>query len=79
MVLELGVLSMGVLFTLYQVFIYRTAILSQLRQFWDTIQSKLAGKDPYTASIGGMKMRLPKLQDDDKETKKLTSEGLPEG
>ncbi len=26
-----------------------------------------------------MKMRLPKLQDDDKEAMKLRSEGLPEG
>ncbi len=56
-----------------------TAVLPQLRQFWDTIRSELADEGPYTVSIGGMKMRLPELQDDDKEAKKLRSEGLSEG
>ncbi len=56
-----------------------TVVLPQLCQFWDTIRSKLADKDPYTASIGNMRMRLPELQDDDKEAMKLRSEGLPEG
>ena len=40
---------------------------------------ELANKGPYTASIGGMKMRLSELQDDDKEAKTLRSERLPEG
>ncbi len=39
----------------------------------------LADKGPYTTSIGGMRMSLPELQDDDKEAMKLRSEGLPEG
>ncbi len=67
-----------VLSPLYQVLICGTVILSQLRQFWDTIRSELADKVPYTASIGGMRMRLLELQDDDKEAMKLSSEGLPE-
>ncbi len=75
-------LSVGqqqVLSLLHQVLICETFVLSQLCQFWDPIQSELAGKGPYTASIGGMRMRLPELQDDDKEAMKLRSEGLPEG
>ncbi len=64
---------------LHQVLICRTVVLPQLCQFWDNIRSELADKDPYTASIGGMRMRLPELQDDDKETMKLRSKGLPEG
>ncbi len=56
-----------------------TVVLLQLCQFWDTIQSKLADKGPYTASIGGMRMRLLELQDDDKEAMKLRSERLLEG
>ncbi len=68
-----------VLSPLHQVLICGTVVLPQLYQFWDTIRSELTDKSPYTASIGGMRMRLPKLQDDDKEAMKLRSEGLPEG
>ena len=59
--------------------IYKTVVLLQLCQFWDTIWSKLADKGPYVASIKGMRMRLPELQDNDKEAMKLRSERLPEG
>ncbi len=68
-----------VLSPLHQVLICGTVVLPQLCQFWDTIRSKLADEGPYTASIGGMKMRFPELQDDNKEAMKLRSEGLPEG
>ncbi len=64
---------------LHQVLICGIAVLPQLCQFWDTIWSERADKDPYTASIRGMRMRLPELQDDGKKAKKLMSEGLPEG
>ncbi len=64
---------------LHQVLICGTVVLPQLYQFWDTIRSELADEGPYTASIGGMRIRLPELQDDDKEAMKLRSEGLPEG
>ncbi len=66
-------------FLLHQVFICETAVLSQLRQFWDTIQSKLADKGPYTVSIGDMRIKLPELQDDNKKAKKLRSKRLSEG
>ncbi len=68
-----------VLSPMHQVLICGTVVLPQLCQFWDTIQSKLADKSPYIASIGGMRVKLPKLQDDDKEAMKLRSEGLSEG
>ncbi len=68
-----------VLSPLHQVLICKRVVLLQLYQFWDTISSKLADKNPYTASIGGMRMKLSELQDDDKEAMKLRSEGLPEG
>ncbi len=64
---------------LYQVLICGTVVLPQLCQFWDTIQSELADKSSYNASIGGIRMRLFQLQDDDKDAMKLKSEGLPEG
>ena len=63
-----------VLSLLHQVFICKTVVLPQLRLFWDFVQSKLGDKSPYIVSIGGMKMRLSELQDDDKEAKKLRSE-----
>ncbi len=68
-----------VLSPLHQVLICGTVVLPQLRQFWDTLRSELAAKGPYTANIEGMRMRLPELQDDDKETIKLRSEELLEG
>ncbi len=64
---------------LYQVLICKIVVVPQLCQFWNTIRNELADKSPYTTSIGGMRMRLPELQDDDKEDKKLRSEGLLEG
>ena len=67
------------LFPLYQILIYGIVVLSQLRQFWNTIQSKLVGKSPYTVGIKSIRMRLPKLQNDIKEAKKLRSEGLSKG
>ncbi len=69
-----GMKQQQVLSPLHQVLICGTVVLPQLHQFWDTIQSKLADKSPYTASIGDMRMRLPKLQDDNKEIKNLRSE-----
>ncbi len=64
---------------MHQVLICGTVVLLQLCQLWDIIRSKLADEGLYTASIRGMRMRLPELQDDDKEAMKLRSEGLPEG
>ncbi len=75
----LNVSGMSVPSPLHQVLICGTVVLPQLHQFWVTLRSELADKGPYTASIGGMRMRLPKLQDDDKEAMKLRSEELPEG
>ncbi len=66
-VLGLNVLSISVLglekvpSPLYQVLICKTAVLLQFRQFWDTIWSEFADKSPYTASIEGIRMRLPEL------------------
>ena len=67
-VLELNVLGMSVLrlkqqmlSLLHQVLIYETAVLPQLYQFWDTIQSELANKSPYIMNIEGMKMKVFKL------------------
>ena len=68
-----------VLFPLHQIFICRTVVLPQLRQFWDTVRSELANKSPYIVSIRGMKMRLSELQDDDKEAIKLRLERLSKG
>ncbi len=75
----LSILGISIFSLLHQVLIYKTVVLPRLRQFWDTIQSELADKGSYTASIEGMRMRLPELQDDDKEAMKLRSEGLLKG
>ena len=72
----LSVSGLNVSSPLHQVLICGTVVLLQLRQSWDTFQSELAEEGPYTASIGGMRMRLPELQDDDKEARKWTAGGL---
>ncbi len=59
---------------LHQVLICGIVILPQLRQFWHTLQSELAAEGSYTVSIGGMRMRLHELRDDDKEAIKLKLE-----
>ena len=61
---------------LYQVLICGIYILSQLQKFWTDIQAKLADKHLYKASIGGMRLRLSKLQESDPEARKFKAEGL---
>ena len=73
---RLSVLDLNVPFPLDQVLICETAVLPQLRQFWDIIWSELAHKSLYIASIRSMKMKLPELQDNNKEAQKLMSKGL---
>ena len=75
-ILEMSVpgIKQQVLSPSHQIFIWKIVVLSQLRQFWDTIWSELANKSPYTASIRVIKMKLPKFHDNDKEAKKLRSE-----
>ncbi len=79
----LGISVLGikqqVLSLLHQVLIYGTVVLLQLRQFWNILWTKLATEDSYTTNIEGMRMKLSKLQDDDKKIMKLRSERLPEG
>ncbi len=75
---RLSVSDLSISFSLHQVFICGTIVLPQLHQFWDTFQSELVDKDPYTTSIRDMRMRLSELQNDDKEAMKLRSKGLLE-
>ena len=64
---------------LYQVLIYGTYVLPQLRQFWSNIQTNIARNGPYIANIGGMRLRFSKLQEKDEEAKHLKgSASLPE-
>ena len=74
---NLSSLSISVkLSPLHQVFIYGTYVLPQLWQFWDNIWSKLANKSPYKVNISGMRLRLAKLQESDKEAQRIKAEGL---
>ena len=65
---------------LHQILICGTTVLPQLQWFWNSLWSNIARDSPYVARIGGMRLRLPKLQDNDKEAKALRSNaaGLPE-
>ena len=71
-------LSANHLSPLHQVLICGTHVLPQLNQFWDSLRNDIAHDGPY-ASIGGMNLRLPELQDNDEEAKALRAGGLPEG
>ena len=57
---------------LHQVLIYGTYVLPQLQQFWQGLQKKLAQEGPYV--VGGMRLRLHKLQAKDKHACKLGAE-----
>ena len=61
---------------LHQVLICGTYVFPQLRHFWDTFRTKLADKNPYTANIGGMRLRLAELQESDEEAQQIRAEGL---
>ena len=63
---------------LHQVLICGTHVLPQLRQFLDTFRAELVDEEHYTASIGGMRLRLQELQE---KEPKLRGSGLtsPEG
>ena len=61
---------------LHQVLICRTYVLSQLREFLGSLQSKLLDEGFYTASIDGMRLRLYKLQVEDDHACKLRAEQL---
>ena len=62
---------------LHQIFICGTTVFPQLHQFYNSLQSKIAQNSPHIANVKGMRLRLPKLQDKDEETKKLRAVGLP--
>ena len=59
---------------LHQVLICGTYVLPQLRQFWKSLQNKLANKRPYQASVGSMWLRLQKLQNEDNQAQKVRTE-----
>ena len=51
-------------------------MLPQLCQFWDIFQTELADESFYKPSIGGMRLRLVKLQKSDKKAQKIRAGGL---
>ena len=61
------------LLPLHRVLIYGTHVLPQLRQFWDTFRVELIDKNLYKASIGGMRLKLSKLQESDPEAQEPKS------
>ena len=55
-------------------------VFPQLRHVWDFLRSNIARDSPYITNIGGMRLRLSKLQKNDEEAKLLRgSAGFPEG
>ena len=65
---------------LLQILICGTTVFPQLCQFWDSLQSNIARESPYIANIGGMRLRLSELQENDEEAKLFRgAAGLLEG
>ena len=56
---------------LHQVLIYGTYVLPWLQQFWNDLQKELVQKKPYA---GGMRLKLHKLQAEDKQARKLRAD-----
>ena len=68
------------LLPLHQILICNTYILPQLCQFREKLHGELASKGPYQqASIGGLKLRLFKLQAEDQVTREIRQKDLKEG
>ena len=63
---------------LHQVLVCGTHVLPQFYWLWDFLQSNIAQDSPYV-NIGGMNLRFPKLQDNNKKAKALKAGGLSEG
>ena len=64
---------------LHQILVCGTHVLPKLRQLWNSLQSDMSRDSPY-ASIGGMRLRLSELQENDDKVKLFRgSADLPEG
>ena len=74
-----GLSTSAELSTLHRVLICGTHVLPHLRQFWETFRAELGEESPYRVSIGAMRLRLPELQENDKEAITLRAGGLPGG
>ena len=72
-------LSLDVFSPFHQILVCGTAVLPQLRRFWDFFQGEIANEGPYNVSIKAMRLRLPDLQSDNDQAKKLRVADLPEG
>lgn len=59
------------LLLLYQDFIYKTYVFSQLYQFWTDIQTKLVNKNFYIADIKEIRLKLAELQKLNEEVQKI--------
>ena len=71
-------LSLDIPFPFHQIFVYGTTVLPQLHRFWDFFQGEIANEGPNNISIRAMRLKLPDLQSDDNQAKKLQAIKLPE-
>ena len=66
--------------SLYQILICGTTVFPQMNHLWNSLQGERAFDSPYITNIGGMRLWLFELQENNKETKLFRScVGLPEG
>ena len=67
------------LLPLHQVFICRTYVMPQLRQFWNMFRSELANEGLYKTSIRDMRLRLQELEQKNDFAQKARVDRLKEG
>ena len=60
----------------HHIIICGTHVFPQLRQFWDTLRQDLTSEGPYKVSIGGMRLRLQELQEEDTQAQTIRAEKL---
>ena len=60
----------------HHIIICGTHVFPQLRQFWDTLRQDLTSEGPYKVSIGGMRLRLQELQEEDTQAQMIRAEKL---
>lgn len=55
-----------------------TGVITQLYQFHKFFRNQLSQEELYITSIEVIQLKLPKLQDNNAETKKILSKNVPE-
>ena len=73
---DFNIFPNSIFLPLYHVFISKTYVLFQLRQFWNLLRIELTNESLYQTNIGNVRLRLQELQKIDSKSQKQRQEWL---